>query len=66
MTALGGSTGKTRVPHPLFLLVQQLSSQCDRLERALTKAHRGPDPVGKVKASVGRSPAAKLREGKRA
>ncbi|MCC6743410.1 MAG: hypothetical protein IT175_06080 [Acidobacteria bacterium] len=62
MIALGGSTGKSSVPHPLYLIVQQLASQCDRLQRSLSKTHSGPDPVARVKGSIGKSPAAKRRE----
>jgi hypothetical protein len=63
-TALGGSTGRVVVPHPLFLMLQQAETQMLRAAKAFQPSHRGPDPVSKVTAQIGRSPAAKLREGK--
>jgi len=33
----------------------------DRLSAAARKRHRGPDPSAVLKASIGKSPAAKLR-----
>jgi hypothetical protein len=62
LTSLGGSTGRVVIPHPLFLIVQQTEAQAARLAKDLEAKHRGPDPVAKVGKSIGKSPAAKLRE----
>jgi hypothetical protein len=56
----------TATVHPLVKVMQDAERDAKRFGEALEikprrKAHRGPDPVATIKASIGESPAAKLR-----
>jgi hypothetical protein len=55
-----GSTGQL-VEHPLLKMLRDHDVLVDRLGAAVSRRHRGPEPSAVVKASIGESPAAKLR-----
>lgn len=55
-----GSTGQL-VEHPLVKMLRGRDLLVDRLSAAARKRHRGPDRSAVLKASIGKSPAAKLR-----
>ena len=55
-----GSTGQL-VEHPLVKMLRDHYLLVDRLGAAVSRRHRGPEPSAVVKASIGESPAAKLR-----
>jgi hypothetical protein len=55
-----GSMGQP-VDHPLIKQMNDLDRLCNLLGQALKRKHAGPDPSAVVRASVGRSPASKLR-----
>lgn len=55
-----GSQGQT-VEHPLVKQMNAMDRLCLQLGQALERRHSGPDAVAVVSASVGKSPAAKLR-----
>ena len=55
-----GSTGQL-VEHPLLKMLRDHDVLADRLAVAVRKRNRGPEPSAVLKASIGKSPAAKLR-----
>ena len=55
-----GSTGQL-VEHPLLKMLRDHDLLVDRLGAVVSRRHRGPEPSGVVSASIGKSPAAKLR-----
>jgi len=55
-----GSTGQL-VEHPLLKMLRDHDVLVDRLAVAVRKRNRGPEPSAVLKASIGKSPAAKLR-----
>jgi hypothetical protein len=59
-----GSQGQL-VEHPLVKQMHAADRLCQQLGEALRRKQPGPDPVAVVKASVGISPAAKKRSGRR-
>jgi hypothetical protein len=59
--ALGGSTGKADVTHPLVRLLMEAERDAARFGELLRPHHAGPDPVAVVGARIGMSPSAKLR-----
>ncbi len=61
-TAVGGSTGRATVAHPLIGAIAEAEALADKLRARLSKRHRGPEPKAVVQAKIGKSPAAKLRE----
>lgn len=56
-----GSQGQI-VDHPLVKQINALDKLCADLGEKLKQKHRGPDPSAVVRAGVGKSPAAKVRE----
>ncbi len=56
-----GSTGQM-VDHPLVRQINALDKLCAELGEKLERKHNGPSPVAVIKAGVGKSPAAKVRE----
>jgi hypothetical protein len=55
-----GSTGQL-VEHPYLKMLREHDLLVDRLGAAVGRRHRGPEPSAVVRASIGESPAAKLR-----
>jgi hypothetical protein len=55
-----GSTGQL-VEHPFVKMLRLHDVLVDRLAVAVRKRYRGPEPSAVVTASIGESPAAKLR-----
>ena len=55
-----GSTGQL-IEHPLVKMLREHDVLVDRLAVPLRRRHRGPEPSAVVSASIGQSPAAKLR-----
>jgi hypothetical protein len=47
--------------HPLVKLLRESERDCERFARVLSRNPRGRKPVAALEASVGRSPATKLR-----
>lgn len=57
--ALGGSTGRAPVPHPLIRMIQEAERDADRFAKAVKGRHSGPSASAVV--GVAESPAARLR-----
>lgn len=57
--ALGGSTGRAPVPHPLVRMIQEAERDADKFAKAVKGRHSGPKATGVV--GIAESPAAKLR-----
>jgi hypothetical protein len=55
-----GSTGQL-VEHPFVRMLRLHDVLVDRLAASVRKRHRGPEPSAVIVASIGESPAAKLR-----
>jgi hypothetical protein len=55
-----GSTGQL-VEHPLVKMLREHDVLVDRLAKTDRPAHQGPAPKAVVSASIGKSPASKLR-----
>ena len=55
-----GSTGQT-VEHPLVRMLREHDVLVDRLAAAARRGHAGPEPSAVISASIGKSPAARLR-----
>lgn len=55
-----GSMGQL-IEHPLVKQMNELDRLATHLGEAVKRKHAGPDPQAVVRASVGKSPAAKLR-----
>jgi hypothetical protein len=58
-----GSTGQL-VEHPLVKMLRDHDVLVDRLAAAAKQRHRGPKPSAVLTPSIGRSPAAQLRQAK--
>jgi hypothetical protein len=55
-----GSTGQL-VEHPLVKMLRDHDVLVDRLAASARRKHAGPEPGAVIRASIGVSPAAKLR-----
>lgn len=56
-----GSTGQLR-EHPLVKMLREHELLIDKLSVRVRRRHDGPEPSAVIKASIGHSPAARLRK----